>query len=83
MPTRTATYDRAAGDVAMFLPPEDFDHVALAYFLLSHYQHRNPADAIDPGQLPELLLRVDAAKDALEKVAYTKRELAARGISGR
>jgi hypothetical protein len=32
----TATFDQAAGDVAMFLSPRDFDQMALAYYLLGH-----------------------------------------------
>jgi hypothetical protein len=78
----TATFDQAAGDVAMFLSPRDFDQVALAYYLLSHYQARDPADAIEPGQLPEILRRVEAAREVLANVAFTKAELAARGIPG-
>ena len=41
------------------------------------------ADAIEPGQLPEILRRVEAAREVQANAAFTKAELAARGISGR
>jgi hypothetical protein len=80
----TATYDQAAADVAMFLTPRDFDTVALAYYLLSHYVGREETDEVDPAGLRNLrvvLDHVEAAREVLKKAAYSKGELTARGIS--
>jgi hypothetical protein len=80
----TATYDQAAADVAMFLSPRDFDTVALAYYLLSHYVGREEADltdSTDSGDLRVVLDQVEAAREVLKKAAYSERELAARVVS--
>jgi hypothetical protein len=77
----TATFDQAAGDVAMFLAPGDFDQVALAYYLLSHFGHRDPADAIGSDDLPPILRQVEVAREVLAKAAYTTSELASRGVT--
>jgi hypothetical protein len=76
----TATYDRAAADLAVFLTPSDFDKVAFAYYSVHLCQWHAPVGTADLPDLPVIVERFAAARDVLEHTAFTSEEMAARRL---
>lgn len=77
----TATYERAVGDLAVFLAPADFDKVALAYYTLQRLEQRAPGTA-EVTDLPVVINYLEAARDVLGKAAFTEAEMKSRRASG-
>ena len=77
-PVSTATYDAVAGDLALFLAPPDFDVVGHAYYSIHLYLWGTAMDGITPVPPDVVITRFAAARDAVERAAFTRGEMAAR-----
>jgi hypothetical protein len=75
----TATYERDAGELALFLKPVDFDKVAFAYYSLHLYQQRPNLD--DVSDLAVIIDHFTAAREVLATAAYTPAEMASRRVA--
>lgn len=77
-PVSTATYDRAAGDLALFLAPRDFDVVGFAYYSVHLFQWGANMEGTNLPAPQIIIERLGAARDVLERAAFNSDESAAR-----